>query len=158
MYTIRKGTLSDTEEIKALWKRMMNYHVSLSNQFSLDENADQFYQIYLVNSLNNPKVNYTVAYDKQETKMLGYIRGAVTLRAPIYANRKIGRISEIFVLPEFRGKGLGVSLTNKIKEWFKKKGIFDIELEVASLNHYGIEFWKNQGFYEFKTIMRNKNG
>ncbi len=155
MSLIRTATLKDVEIIIQLWKEMMKYHSEMSPLFYLAEDSEKYYRMYLVNSLNNPEVLYTVS--ENDGFPSGYARGSIVNRAPIFEKRRIGMINEIFVLPQFRNSGLGSELTKSLTKWFNTKGIEYIELEVAWENKAGIEFWKRLGFTNFKIKMSREN-
>ena len=152
MFSVRFGNLNDVENIIRLWKGMMYYHVKFSPLFNLCEDPEKFYKMYLVNSLNNPEVAYGVIYDETET-ILGYVRGSIIFRAPIFEKRRIGMINEIFVPTEHRRKGLGRKLTEFIFNWFNGKGVEYIELEVSSGNSDSVKFWNSLGFTNYKLKM-----
>lgn len=152
MFSVRFGNLNDVENIIRLWKGMMYYHVKFSPLFNLCEDPERFYKMYLVNSLNNPEVAYGVIHDETET-ILGYVRGSIIFRAPIFEKRRIGMINEIFVPTEHRRKGLGRKLTGFIFNWFNGKGVEYIELEVSSGNSDSVKFWNSLGFTNYKLKM-----
>jgi len=57
-------------------------------------------------------------------------------------------IHEIFVLPDFSGKGIGKALIQKALEYGRSKGLNIVELWVGEKNYKAINFYKNLGFKE----------
>ncbi|MDH7445701.1 GNAT family N-acetyltransferase [Aquimarina sp. 2201CG14-23] len=61
----------------------------------------------------------------------------------------IGRHVEpdnVYVLPEYQGKGIGKLLMNWIFEYAKSKGCIASELNVYTGNKAGQQFWENLGY------------
>lgn len=61
---------------------------------------------------------------------------------------KVLEIHEIFVIPEFRGKGIGSSLLKEVLSYGIKKERKIAELWVGKTNYRAIEFYKKFGFKE----------
>ncbi|MBM7073759.1 GNAT family N-acetyltransferase [Shewanella sp. 202IG2-18] len=52
----------------------------------------------------------------------------------------------MYVLPEFRGRGLNKQLLNKIIEWSRQRGVNDFYLDVYSQNISAIKAYEKLGF------------
>lgn len=90
---------------------------------------------------------------KDKNKVIGYFIGAV--QKPKYAvPRKIGRISDAFVLTKYRRKEIGEQLFRELIKWFEVNKIKNIELSVNSRNKIGLAAWEKYGFFEFTKKMR----
>ena len=85
---------------------------------------------------------FMVAEDKG--KILGYAIGEV--------QKDCGKIISIAVYPIYRKKGIGKELANFLIEYFKKKNLKKISLQVRKNNLAAISFYKNLGFQILKTI------
>jgi len=85
---------------------------------------------------------FIVAKDKG--KILGYAVGE--------AQKDCGKIISIAVYPAWRKKGIGKELANFLIEYFKKKNLKKISLQVRKNNLAAISFYKNLGFQILKTI------
>ena len=57
-----------------------------------------------------------------------------------------GDITNIAVSPEYRGKGIGLSLMNALKELARNKNIGNLILEVRESNHTAIHLYERAGF------------
>ena len=89
-------------------------------------------------------------------KIVAYILGWVKERPPVYKLKKVGYISDCFVMKKFRGKGIGEKLTQRMLAWFRTKKLNRVELVVTSRNKLGLTAWKNLGFEEYRKIMRKE--
>ena len=56
------------------------------------------------------------------------------------------RITELLILPEFRGQGFGSKLVNKAKEIMQRQGCRELILETQSCNTRAIDFYLKNGF------------
>jgi len=72
----------------------------------------------------------------------------------VYALKKYGFISDLYVEERYRGKGLGKELISRIREFFKEKGVKFMSLEVNHNNYGPIKFYKEYGFKEYHKTMR----
>ncbi len=61
---------------------------------------------------------------------------------------KVLEIHEIFVIPEFRGRGIGTMLLEKILSYGIEQGKKLAELWVGKTNYSAIKFYKKFGFKE----------
>ncbi len=80
-----------------------------------------------------------------------------------YEGKEVAEIHEIFVLPEYQGKGIGKALMKKAEEYGKERGRDLIELWVGIGNEKARRFYESLGFQmmEVKGIwirMRRKIG
>lgn len=60
----------------------------------------------------------------------------------------VGAIHELVILPEYRNKGIGKALVEKVIEYFKSRGLDTAELWVGDKNTQAFEFYKSLGFEE----------
>ncbi len=94
------------------------------------------------------------AYDKGEDGMFiweveGRVIGWSWLK--VYQNEFFkegvyGEINEIYVIPEWRNRGIGKRIIEHALSWFKDKGVRTIRVEVLASNDEAIRFYKKFGF------------
>ncbi len=65
------------------------------------------------------------------------------------ANKKIGLISGLAILPKYQNKGFGKYLALATWEYFKKKDINELRCEVYKKNQRALNFIKSLGFEEY---------
>jgi len=129
MIKLREFSLSDLEKVIKIEK------ASFLNRKAFSE--DYFRKLYQ----KSPE-GFIVAEDKG--KILGYAIGEV--------QKDCGKIISIAVYPAWRKKGIGKELANFLIEYFKKKNLKKISLQVRKNNLAAISFYKNLGFQILKTI------
>ena len=111
------------------------------------EKNRQRYLSYLQNDLANPKRAVLIAIDEGEP--VGMITGRTYGTLLIRKRRREGWISNLFVLPECRHKGVASKLVRELLEWFRRKRIKDIRLAVNSGNSAALEMFSKLGFREY---------
>ncbi len=62
-----------------------------------------------------------------------------------YVGRHV-ELDNVYILPEYQGRGIGKLLMNWIFEYAKSKGCIASELNVYTGNKEGQEFWENIGY------------
>lgn len=95
-------------------------------------------------SLLNKKTNILLTYS-EDNKLLGYVLG-VYRDAPEFAHRL--KIQAISVIPEFRGRGIGRKLMEKLLAFGKESGFDLVYLEVASDNSNACKLYESFGMKE----------
>jgi GNAT superfamily N-acetyltransferase len=68
---------------------------------------------------------------------------------------RIGMITDLFLLPESRGKGLGSEVIRLVQESARSTGVFVLELVVLKHNSRARTFYERNGFFplEDRTTM-----
>ena len=57
-----------------------------------------------------------------------------------------GEINEIYIVPEWRGKGIGNILMKHAEDWFRNKGIKTVRVEALATNEKALAFYRKHGF------------
>lgn len=96
------------------------------------------------------KCNGKIFLYKDNEKIVGLIIGIINNDATIrydFKAPKRGRITELVVDKEYRGKGIGKGLLLKMKEHLKSNGCEKIMIAVFGYNESAIKFYKENGFH-----------
>jgi len=94
------------------------------------------------------------AYDEDKDGMFVWeIRGKVVgwswLRVrenEFFKEGAFGELNEIYVVPEWRRKGVGKVLMLHAHNWFKEKGVSTIRVEALASNKAALAFYQKHGF------------
>ena len=68
--------------------------------------------------------------------------------------KEYAHLGFMFVLPEYRGRGLNQQLIEGLKAWVRSKGIKEIRLEVYTENNAAVRAYEKSGFKQILTTMR----
>lgn len=67
---------------------------------------------------------------------------------------RAGYITQFLVAREYRTRGVGKSLMERVDAWFEARGIEKVLLNVNMDNETGVRFWKKNGFLPYATRMK----
>lgn len=138
---IRKALSADAEIIHKMILELAEYEklieevsVSVNDLKIILESTNSFVEILIAEFENSP-VGYALYFHNYST-FLG--------KAGIY-------LEDLFVKPEFRGKGIGKSLLEFIIKLAKERNCGRVEWSVLDWNEPAIEFYKNRGAYPLEN-------
>jgi GNAT superfamily N-acetyltransferase len=121
--------------------------VSIGNEKEISEKLTK-----IIDDREN-HINLVAEEGKQ---IIGMIMSDIVFR--IYYDPKYeARIREFYVIPEFRGKGIGLKLIGKLKEIAAERNIKMITAEFPSLNLLASNFYKSIDFKELIKIYSKIN-
>jgi ribosomal protein S18 acetylase RimI-like enzyme len=68
--------------------------------------------------------------------------------------QRSGYITQFYVAPEYRRRGVGQRMFDFIVEWLASRGVTSVQLNVSMDNPVGERFWQRQGFAPQRVRMR----
>ena len=146
-YIIRLAVEDDLKRVQELSQELMEYEKSITKRefmFNLDwALTDEGYENYKSNISRDEL--YVVCIDD---KIIGYMTCWINRRLPWLAHKTM-EIGNLYVEPEYRGKGIGTELINKAKELCKENDIKYLKVEVTADNEQAKEFYKKNGLYSY---------
>ncbi len=146
---IRKAKVKEVPKLAKLGVELIKYHHELDPFFAPSKNIESSYKTYFKKCVYSPKSLLLVA--EEEGKIVGYALGTITSRPPVFKERKIGYIDDMFVVKEYRRSGVGKEFLNELFKWFKNKKAKHTEITVHTKNFIGRKAWENFGFEEYCT-------
>ncbi|MGC1122848.1 MAG: GNAT family N-acetyltransferase [Candidatus Methanofastidiosia archaeon] len=150
--TIRTAQNQDIDAITELNSELADYHRALDVYYRSGEETRSVFRQYVRDILDKRHARLVVA--EMGGRVVGYCIGRIEPTKPFIAPERIGKISDAFVKDVYRNCGIGRLMVHSLFNWFKEKGIFQIELSVDSRNENGVKAWENLGFREFMKKMR----
>ena len=138
------------EEIKDLLVQLQQYLADMDIE-GYNIVGDEYRDKYFEKTLEEvKKCNGKILLHKDNEKRVGLIVGIInnddTIRYDFKAPKR-GRITELVVDKEYRGKGIGKELLFKMKEHLKSNGCEKILIAVFGYNESAIRFYKENGFH-----------
>lgn len=88
-------------------------------------------------------------------KPIGYAIARVH-KDPAGPKIMMGNLTQIFVLPKYRGKGVADLLWDDVLVWFKSRKVDFLQLFVTVNNKHAINVYKKWGFKSFMIRMSQK--
>lgn len=138
------------EKIKDLLVQLQQYLADIDIEgYNIVE--DGYRDKYFEKTLEEvKKCNGKILLYKDDEKIVGLIVGIInndeTIRYDFKAPKR-GRITELVVDKDYRGKGIGKELLLKMKEHLKSNGCEKILIAVFGYNASAIRFYKENGFH-----------
>ncbi|MDD5133114.1 MAG: GNAT family N-acetyltransferase [Candidatus Nanoarchaeia archaeon] len=86
---------------------------------------------------------------KVENKIAGFIHAQINKN-----DKKFAELEKVYILKEFRGKGLAVKLCKFIFRLLKKKGVKKIQSGIFALNKPSIRLHEYLGFKPYSVKLR----
>jgi ribosomal protein S18 acetylase RimI-like enzyme len=136
------------DEIKTLWEALNEHHRERSSYFQ------DFYQQFSfayrkagwLKQAQNDRMQVVICFDEAVQLRAGYCISRVD-------SERVGEIESIFVLPDYRGLGIGEELIRKSLQWMNEMGAEKIVVSVAAGNEQAFGFYEKYGFYPRKTVL-----
>jgi GNAT superfamily N-acetyltransferase len=159
---IRKATLKDVSKIVNMWKDFMKYHDEVvvkknpktKPHLVKKKDAAKRFRKYIKTKIRSR--NATIHIAEIDEKAVGYSLVYIESTVPIFKVDKIGRIGDLYVKKEFRGRGISSRFKEEAVKWFKKKGMKYMSIQVYTDNKFAHSIYKHWGFFDYHLEMRRK--
>ena len=138
------------EQIKDLLEELQQHLANIDKE-GYNIVGDNYKEQYFKKTMDNIKqYNGKILLYKDGERIVGLVVGIVNNDETIrydFKTPKRGRISELVVTKDYRGKHIGKQLLDKMKEYLKEIGCEKILIAVFGYNDSAIEFYKNNGYH-----------
>jgi len=137
--------------VRQLWLSLAREMFEIEH-FTLpsEENADKWIK-FIRNSLVEKKSFLFVA--KSSNKPIGFAYGSVFPEYFLEVSELVGTLNDVYVLPEFRGKGIGKKLIVKSLHRLKTEGVKTVRLMVLTENEVAVQLYEKLGFKIYRYGM-----
>ena len=150
--TIRDATEDDLPAVVSLWGLLAKHHEDISDNFELAWDSKRKWGAYLERKFAEISTKLVVA--EEEGKLVGFMLCMLSPNTPIFKERKIGVISDVYVLEELRRKGVANKMLDVALRWFKKNKVRSVQLAVAHDNLEARAVWRTLGFEPYMLYKR----
>lgn len=138
------------EQVKDLLVELQKY-ISNIDVEGYNIVGSQYREEYFKETLRSvAKKNGKIFLYKENEKIIGLVIGIVNndkITTFDFDVPKRGRITELVVDKDYRGKGIGKALLKKMNEYLKSIGCEKIMLAVFGYNEKAIKFYQKNGFH-----------
>lgn len=149
---LRKGREADLSEILRLNEKLADLHAENDDYFLPGSKTRKAVKIWLEHVFEDEDALVLVV--EKEGGLGGYFIGLIEETKPFVRPNREGRISDAYLEPGLRGKGLAGMAFERLKEWFKENDIDSIRLSVHSENDEAIDAWRSLGFEEYMKRLK----
>lgn len=157
---IRNATPKDVPALTKLWYGLMDYHMGMAKTkdqkelYELRSDAGEKWVAWLLSHLQSKDSLVLVAEDNG--KIVGYSLSTIKPNVPIYVVDKLGHMHDLYIEPEYRGKGVGKTFFQHVMTWLKKKRIKYVSIGAQAINLNAREIYRKWGNKEFYIELRKR--
>jgi GNAT superfamily N-acetyltransferase len=150
---VRKARLAEVRRVARLWEKLMLFHQELDPEYyALRRNARRAWMRFARKIVRSKSGMLLVALD--DNKIVGYALGFLKRASLVLKLQRVGFVSDAFVEEAYRRKGIARKLFKALMDWFERKGLEWVELQVDSRNEVGVRVWERLGLDEVRKVMR----
>ncbi len=140
---IRSALIDQLDAISAIWLEMMEVHEQMDPSFRLAEDGSSRWRGMTEAILRRKDAFVYVAW--LEGEMVGFVLGWIAQNPPIYANARVGFVSEIAVRKSARRRGVARALMHRARDFFSAQGVHEFQLSTAIGNDGAHRLWRSLG-------------
>ena len=151
---LRKLTLSDYDEMLALYQALDELHVEARPDYFI--HRDEVYPIeHYAAAVTDPECLLMGVFDERET-MVGFVRATLWKQSGMVKTIKTVCLDDIFVLPEHRRSGVGAKLFRAVEEWAKEQGAVRLDLHTWEFNQSAVSMYRAMGMTPQRYVFEKK--
>lgn len=150
-WRIRRADYADLEDVLRLWARMMREHEKADARIRLAAGALAAYRSYAGYHLTNGHSRVLVAEAGGE--VIAFCLMTITRNLPMFLPDRYGYLSDLYVDPAYRRRGIGRRIVAELIDWLAEYRISSVQLQYYSFNETGEAFWRSLGFNPYYTRM-----
>lgn len=151
---IRRARKDEAAAIADLIVRTKRLNNEFDPHFAVVADAQKRAAEYVASTMASDKALLLVAV--QDKKVQGVLRAELRQRL-FYEPESDGRITDFYILPEFRRKALGNEILEVAVAELTKMGAGIVTAEVPSLNEIAVKFYGKRGYRPLLNIFAKKS-
>ncbi|MEW5748690.1 MAG: GNAT family N-acetyltransferase [Candidatus Thermoplasmatota archaeon] len=149
---VREARPEDLPGVVGLWEQMIEHHTRLSHHFTLSRDGVRRFSKYLASKYSERSTKLLVA--TQDGRLVGFMLCLLSPNAPVFKERTLGVVSDVYVAPELRKRGVAREMLKVALRWFKKNRVATVQLNVAAANLEARAAWGQLGFKPHMMMKR----
>lgn len=152
---IRQARRGDVPSLHALWQAMMAEHGRMDPRLDMHPDAPSHMAAQLGAWVVDPQRLVVVA-EESARLIVGYGAARLLPFAGSPGEEREAEITECFVAPARRRRGLARRLVSRLLDALDEKRIASVRLQAAVANPAGIAFWRSLGFEIVETVLERE--
>jgi ribosomal protein S18 acetylase RimI-like enzyme len=157
-FRVRPGRRSDAAAIGELRVRHLGETARLDPRLRTAEGARERIAHAPATWLSQDERCVFVALDaaapeEESQALLGYACGLLSVWPPIWAARRVGEVTEAFVVPDRRGQGAGRALLRAVALDLSDRGAEVLRAPVPARNPWAVSLFRSLGFDPVQTVL-----
>jgi len=151
---LRRASSGDVETLRELWVDLTGHHARSDALYEVRSGAAPEIERLLRAELHHPDAATWLA--EEDGRVLGFCSARIDVAPPIHEEVERAQISDLWVVPEGRRRGVGGELVRTALHWIEGRGVSRVEVRVATTNGEGQAFWRAQGFGDFMDVLHRR--
>lgn len=149
---IREYRPEDAQQVEECFVELQDFLHHLEPTVLAGKVAKKYFDYMLASCAETQGKVFVAEVDNQ-------IVGFVSLWAKVKAEAldeepaEYSFISDLVVLPAYRGRGLGRALLHKAEEYARLQGATTLKLEVLTRNTVATELYRHHGFHSYQMLL-----
>ena len=142
----------DLAAVTALWIELTRHHAALDPHFALRAGAEHEARQLIGAQMRDPDTGIFVSGDPAAAFAIVNVRRA----PPIHRELCRAEISDLYVVPGQRRRGLGKALVIAATRWATARGAERVEVNVSPHNPEAQAFWRAQGYGAHMNVLHRR--
>ncbi|AEH37761.1 GNAT family N-acetyltransferase [Halopiger xanaduensis] len=147
--TIEPATSDDVEAVAELWVRLARGQRAYDSYVRADANRNRMRETLAAHQATD---GLLVARAGADDTLVGFVSFSLE-HGTLELDATRGTISNIYVEPTHRGRGIGAALLEAAEDALADRGAEVVILEVMADNEAARRFYREQGFDAFRVTM-----
>jgi ribosomal protein S18 acetylase RimI-like enzyme len=144
--TPRRAARGDLAAIAELWRALIDHHAESLPRTTRDVTAHELDAL-----LRDAACAAWIA--ERDRRAVGFCAVRVETAPPGIGESARALITELYVRPDARRRGVGRALVDAALAWARERGAARVEVRVAARNETGQSFWRSLGFGAFVDVL-----
>ena len=150
---VRDGTSDDIERVSPMWTDLYDHEEAHGMMLKLSEGAVTTWARQMCSRLDASTTLFLVA--EHEGVISGFFTAQIKMLPPMYRDGLVASMQELYVEPQYRGRGIARALVAEAVERFKEQGVTSIEGQIVRGDSTSLQFWKSLG-WELELVQIRK--
>jgi GNAT superfamily N-acetyltransferase len=144
----REAVEQDIPRMVDLWKEFVDFHKVRDAFFSRSKEGPENFGKFILENLRKGDAMVYVA--EIEGEVVAHLLATIQNYPPAFETKRYGLINDLAVTSAYRRQGIGGHLFRMAKDWFEKRGVKRIEIEIVIANEVSTSFWTKMGLKPYK--------
>jgi GNAT superfamily N-acetyltransferase len=153
---VRRARPADRAEAVALWQALHREHEALDPRYRLAPDAALRWANDFDEWVREGRDLVLVA--EASAGLVGLLVAHLAYPIPAYAPTLFAHVDDVFVSPEWRGRGVGRALLAEAERWARGEGAAHLQAGVLAPNADGRAFWSRVGTDDYMVIVTKPLG
>ena len=152
---IRAARRGDVPSLLLLWTAMMEENGRLDPRLAMHADAREHMSRTLSAWIDDPARIVLVA-EEGGRLVVGYGAGGVTAGNGVQAPERLGQVTDCYVLPARRRRGIARRLASRLYDLLLERGADAVRLQVAAKNEASLAFWRSLGYEVLEDVLERQ--